>query len=96
MQKIQSFINKEPFVLAGDFNAPRGGEIFSHIAERYTDNIPPHYTTSIDGTLHRAGPIPFMVDGLFTTPSYRAKGVHLEFGVSDHAAVAATIEKNAI
>ena len=25
------------------------------LASRYTDNVPPHYTTSIDGNLHRRG-----------------------------------------
>ncbi len=34
-----------------------------------------------------------MVDGLFTTPAYRASDVRLQFGVSDHVAIVATIEK---
>ena len=80
-------------VLAGDFNAPRGGEIFSILAARYKDNIPLEYTTSIDGNLHRRGQLNKMVDGLFTTSAYRASNVRLEFGVSDHAAIIADIEK---
>lgn len=80
-------------VLCGDFNAPRGGEIFARLASIYTDNIPPEYSTSIDGDLHRAGPLPYMVDGLFTTPEYVAKDVRLVNGVSDHMAIVATIEK---
>lgn len=79
--------------LCGDFNAPRGREIFSRIAERYRDNIPAEYATSIDGDLHRAGHLPYMVDGLFTTPHYAAKDVRLVKGVSDHMAIVATIEK---
>jgi endonuclease/exonuclease/phosphatase family metal-dependent hydrolase len=93
------------FVLTGDFNAPRmhkgnPGEIFSAIASRYTDNIPVHYETSIDASLHRNGktrPLDFvdkMVDGLFTTPVYTAHDVGLHFGVSDHAAVSAIISKD--
>jgi endonuclease/exonuclease/phosphatase family metal-dependent hydrolase len=78
-------------VLCGDMNAPRGKEIFSRIAETLKDNIPPEYTTSIDGKLHRVGPLPYMVDGLFTTAGYQATDVKLIPGVSDHCAVVATI-----
>ena len=86
------------FSLCGDFNAPRGGEIFSELSKRYTDNIPPEHKTSLDLSFHRAGTreaerlSTYMVDGLFTTPSYRAAGVRLQFGISDHAAIVATIE----
>jgi endonuclease/exonuclease/phosphatase family metal-dependent hydrolase len=91
------------FAFAGDFNAPRGKETFSKFAERYQDNIPPHYETSIDVTLHKTRNNPvenarvgkYMVDGLFTTPQYQASNVRLEFGISDHAAIIATIEKTA-
>jgi endonuclease/exonuclease/phosphatase family metal-dependent hydrolase len=81
-------------VFCGDFNAPRGKEIFAKIAERYTDNIPLRYTTSIDAVLHRKGALPYMVDGLFSTPAYAVSDVTLEFGVSDHAAIVATIAKS--
>lgn len=89
------------FVLCGDFNLPRGGELFSQIAKKYKDNIPAHYETSIDIDLHRAkdddpvGLSTKMVDGLFTTPEYRASDVSLVSGVSDHCAIVATIEKGA-
>jgi len=81
------------FVLCGDLNAPRGGKIFSMLAEKYTDNIPPEYISSLDPDLHRAGHLRLMVDGLFTTPAYRASEVRLQFGVSDHAAIIAEISK---
>ncbi len=80
-------------VLTGDFNAPRGGEIFTKIAVRLSDNIPSQYSSSIDGSLHRAGSLPHMVDGLFTTDEYRASDVRLENGVSDHCAIVADIVK---
>lgn len=91
----------DEFVLCGDLNAPRGGEIFSQIAARYTDNIPAEYTGSIDVTLHRAGHLlsermdTKMVDGLFTTPAYRVSDVHLSDGVSDHMAIVAHISRDA-
>jgi endonuclease/exonuclease/phosphatase family metal-dependent hydrolase len=87
------------FVFCGDFNAPRGGEIFAMLASRYKDHIPPEYKTSIDVKLHRAGHLPAeemdkkMVDGLFTTSEYAAKDVALHSGVSDHMAITATITK---
>ncbi len=67
------------------------------LAPKYKDNIPSHYKTSIDAALHRAGKerpeglADKMVDGLFTTPGYTAVDVRLQFGVSDHAAIVATI-----
>lgn len=101
MERMLGLLKKEePFVLAGDMNAPRGGETFSLIAEKYKDNIPQHYKTSIDIALHRAGQVDgeqlsrLMVDGLFTTPEYKVKNAELVFGISDHAAIVATIERN--
>ncbi len=85
------------FVLTGDFNAPRGGEMFNELASRWKDNIPLQYKTSIDVELHRAGKTHAdelatkMVDGLFTTPYYEASEVTLVSGVSDHCAVVADI-----
>jgi hypothetical protein len=79
--------------LFGDFNAPRGKEIFSIFTEKLKDNIPLNYETSLDENLHRAGKLTYMVDGCFTTPEYVASDVELRFGVSDHAAVLATITK---
>ena len=81
----------QAIVFTGDFNAPRGREIFSMLAEKYTDNVPARYTTSIDGALHRAGPLDFMVDGLFSTPGYTVADVEMVCGLSDHCALVATI-----
>ncbi|OGG69465.1 hypothetical protein A3F27_01015 [Candidatus Kaiserbacteria bacterium RIFCSPHIGHO2_12_FULL_53_13] len=81
------------FVLTGDFNAPRGGEIFNTFAGHYKDNVPASYTTSIDGTLHRAGQLPYMVDGLFSTPGYTVSDVEMVSGLSDHCALRAMIGK---
>lgn len=89
------------FVFAGDFNAPRGGEIFSALAERYQDNVPPEYKTSLDPLFHRArltNPRDLddkMVDGFFTTKDYRAKNVYMHGGVSDHCALIGEVEKTA-
>jgi endonuclease/exonuclease/phosphatase family metal-dependent hydrolase len=86
------------FVLCGDFNAPRiyegkPGEIFSLFAEKYADNIPLEYETSIDGSIHRAGPLPYMVDGVFSTPGYQVSDAALHTGVSDHCAITAMVAR---
>lgn len=93
LQKMLRYLQGyQPLILAGDFNAPRGREIFSTIAKEYLDNIPANYQTSLDKNLHRAGYLPYMVDGLFSSPGYQISEVELIFGVSDHAAVRAKIE----
>jgi len=86
----------EQFVLCGDLNAPRGGEIFTKLFDHYQDNIPSHYKTSLDVNFHRGIRDELedkMVDGLFTTTSYKASDVRLEFGISDHAGIVATISR---
>ncbi len=83
-------------VFTGDFNAPRGDEIFSMLALRYRDNVPSKYTSSIDGTLHKAGPLPYMVDGIFSSPAYEVTDVSMHTGISDHCALVATITSNEV
>lgn len=95
LQKLFSILDtKGEFVLCGDFNAPRGKEIFSTISERYTDNIPTTCTRSLDPDLHRRPDLELMVDGLFTTPAFHASDVHFETGVSDHYAIVANISRD--
>lgn len=87
---------KDDLVFTGDFNAPRGGEIFSLFARHYRDNIPPQYQTSLDPVLHRAPAeekSDKMVDGIFSTAAYQVSDVVLTGGVSDHLAVTATISR---
>lgn len=93
LNNLLNFLKQhEPLIFAGDFNAPRGREIFSKISEAYRDNIPAHYQTSLDENLHRCGYLPYVVDGLFSSPEYKVSDVELVFGVSDHAAVKAVVD----
>lgn len=82
---------REPLIFCGDLNAPRGKWTFDEIAKRYIDNIPAHYTSSIDPVLHRAAPLEFMVDALFSTPEYTIQDVKLHEGLSDHMGITATV-----
>lgn len=80
-------------VLAGDFNAPRGGEIHSKLTKHFIDRMPPHIKTTIDGKFHRAGFLRLVVDYLLTSPGYEAENVYIVNGVSDHWAVMAQIHR---
>ncbi len=81
------------FVLAGDFNTPRCGEMFAELSTRYKDDIPMQYTSSLDPDLHRAGPLEKMVDGIFSTPAYTVSKVEMVAGLSDHCALIATVAR---
>jgi endonuclease/exonuclease/phosphatase family metal-dependent hydrolase len=92
-----------PHILCGDMNMPRGyNQNYERMLKAYIDEVPMHYTSSLDRTLHRVGqqtnlnaPIfdIYMVDYIFSQSPYQVSDVQLHFGVSDHAAVTATIHK---
>jgi endonuclease/exonuclease/phosphatase family metal-dependent hydrolase len=103
---LDSFLLKikeyAPHVMCGDFNIPRNiNSLYQKLIQNYSDAIPSHYTSSLDKNLHRLGITPdairlfetFMVDYVFTQKPYIPKDVRLAFGISDHAAVVATIER---
>lgn len=95
----------EPHVLCGDFNIPRlHNRNYERLREHYADAIPDAYKSSLDRTKHRCGSDPskaimfdeYMVDYLFMKEPYTATDVRLEFGISDHAAIVATIRQSQI
>jgi len=88
--------DKEEFILCGDMNAPREKACFSMFEKEYTDNIPKHYTSSLDIELRSSpfiGDSNLMVDALFSTPHYAAENVELVSGLSDHKAIVADFYK---
>lgn len=80
-----------PTVLCGDFNAPRGRETWAMLAEALHDNTDPSWGTTLDPDLHRAGPLPYVVDGMFSLGQINLSPIRLQFGVSDHAALITTL-----
>ncbi len=93
LEKLLSILELiQEFILAGDFNAPRGRKTFNQLASRYQDNVPQAIASTLDPQLHRTNR-KLVVDGLFTTPEYKAKNVKIISGVSDHKAIVADIEK---
>lgn len=95
LQSMEQFLKAEleQFVLCGDFNSPRGGEIYHRLTKWLTDHLPPEIKTTIDKNWHRAGDLQFVVDYIFSTQSYRVENVQVNDGVSDHMAVSGTIIK---
>ena len=84
LQILQQFPD---LIFCGDFNAPRGGEIFSEFEKHFTDNLPKDVTTTIDLELHYAAPLYLVVDTIFSTPHYRVSNVRAVSGLSDHIGV---------
>lgn len=94
--------DEPPHILCGDFNIPRNlNVLYTELCKYYTDTVPAHYSSSLDRAFHNHGSNPdrqmlfdtFMVDYLFTMPPYSASTVRLQFGLSDHAAILATLSK---
>ena len=88
---------RDGIVLASDLNFGRGGEIYDMFTEWLADRMPPE----IDHTLDPEHPvskkgIKVVSDHIMSCPefldSYLVNDVKLHLGVSDHAAISATIE----
>lgn len=93
LQKLLKLLQQRgELLLCGDFNSPRGGEIYKTLSNYLKDNIPLKIKTTIDPHLHKAGPLQLVVDHLWSTPSYEVKNVKVCPGVSDHQAIIAEIE----
>lgn len=104
VKKLLSLLATEKsHVICGDFNIPRGtNPLYEEFTKSYTDGIPAHYMSSLDQAIHRHGKTPnlnapifdmYMVDYIFSKPEYMVTDCRLQFGVSDHAAVIATVAK---
>ncbi len=93
-QLLKLLQQKGELVLCGDFNAPRGREIFKTLSLHLKDNIPPEIKTTLDPRLHKAGPLPYVVDYVWSTPKYKVRDIKVVSGVSDHMAIVAEIDTN--
>ncbi len=91
-----------PHIICGDFNLPRNeNPLYDTLAHEYHNAVPASYRSSLDRAQHRLANVPdaqilftdYMVDHLLLKEPYTARDVRLHFGVSDHAAIVATISK---
>ncbi len=80
------------FLLCGDFNAPRGYQVFDSFAVKYKDNIPKEILSTIDPTLHRVPDLQYVIDVAFITPRYHVRDVIIHEGLSDHKGVSGVLE----
>jgi exonuclease III len=94
-----------PHCVTGDLNIPRHhNPLYDELMKYYDDAVPETFTSSLDQTAHHLANNPekkhlftdYMVDHLLVQQPYVAKDVRLEFGISDHAAVVATISKKVL
>jgi endonuclease/exonuclease/phosphatase family metal-dependent hydrolase len=92
MEQLLKYTDTFPdMVLCGDFNAPRGKAVWGMLAKAFTDNIPLDETTTLDQALHRAAPLHYVVDGMFTRGRFSTQDVLVISGASDHKLVTAFI-----
>ena len=85
----------KPCVLTGDFNAPRGKEIFDTLAKHLVDHVPTNVTSTIDETLHYAQlKLDIVVDGFFASPKISIQKVRAIRGVSDHCAIVGEVSES--
>ena len=94
--RLKRVLSEAPhYVLCGDFNAPRGREMFSMFKGglNLIDHLPADVTTTIDARYHRAGALELAVDTIFTTSDYHVHDVQVLDGVSDHKGILATVER---
>lgn len=97
--RLQRLLARYPdYVLCGDFNAPRGGEMFDKfVAElNLIDHLPANVTSTLDPQWHRLGAIDLAVDTIFSTAHYQTLQTRVLSGVSDHKAVMALIERRGL
>ncbi len=88
IKRVLKILEKfDEFILLGDFNTPRGGEIYSQLSSHYQDCIPQDIKSTIDPTHHRRKDLELVVDGVFVTQQYKPGKVEVVTGLSDHVAI---------
>lgn len=94
--RLKPLLSRYPdYVLCGDFNAPRGREMFGKFVDELglVDHLPGSVTSTIDAQFHRAGALELAVDTIFSTQDYRVVETRVLEGISDHKGILALIER---
>ncbi|MAF35457.1 hypothetical protein CMO91_06470 [Candidatus Woesearchaeota archaeon] len=95
LKALLKLLEKYPnLVIAGDFNAPRPGEIADELAKHLTDNIPPEIDNSLDPKLHRKPGLKRMVDFVWSKGNHKVTNVQMHEGLSDHQGISTTLSTN--
>lgn len=93
--RLQARLSEYPdYVLCGDFNSPRGREMFGKFVNELgvIDHLPASVTSTLDERLHRTG-LSLVVDTIFSTEHYRVMDTRVLDGLSDHKGVLALVER---
>lgn len=95
--RLEQVLSAYPeYVLCGDFNAPRGREMFGKFVDELglIDHLPADVTSTLDAQFHRAGALELAVDTIFSTPEYRVTDVRVLDGISDHKGILARVARS--
>lgn len=94
--RMKALLSRYPdYVFCGDFNAPRGREMFGRFVDELdlVDHLPTSVRSTLDPELHRAGELDLVVDTVFSTHEYRALDIRVFEGISDHKGILALVER---
>lgn len=95
--RMKALLSRYPdYVLCGDFNAPRGREMFGKFVDELglIDHLPANVRTTLDAQFHRAGSsLELVVDTVFSTQEYRVLDIRVLEGISDHKGILALVER---
>lgn len=94
LKEMKKILNTySDYILCGDFNAPKGREIYAQISEGLIDHLPENTVSTIDPNLHKVKGLSLIVDSIFSTPEYKTMQINIKDGVSDHKAIIAIMDK---
>lgn len=94
--RMKALLSEYPdYVLCGDFNAPRGREMFGKFVDelRVIDHLPAEIDSTLDPRFHRLGDLRLVVDTVFSTPQYQVSDVRVLDGISDHKGILASVQR---
>lgn len=95
LDRLLQWLPRTPLIVCGDFNAPRDGEAFRRLHQRYASALPTDVSTTLDPGIHRCPELRLVVDHcFFSNEHYACKSCEALFGLSDHAGILAEIAPN--
>lgn len=89
MKRVKRY---DELILCGDFNAPRGREMFTAFTRHFKDHVPTEVDSTLDPHFHNAKSLRYVVDGIFSTHHYSVK-VRVVDGLSDHKALVGIVNR---
>lgn len=92
-RKMKTVLSEfDQLILCGDFNTPRGLDLYGQLSKMYQDALSPKVDTTIDPVLHYAGGLKLVVDAVFVSSDFEVLSARTQSGVSDHKALVVEIQ----